>query len=199
MTVSTGGLPEKLDLIFLMDGSMSVKEGPFGQGLGFIAKIVEKMDISANHGRVGFIQFAHKVGSGEINLKQSTEMGKATLIRTIQNTHYMRGGTKIGLALNEAITMFHRNGRPDGVEKYIMVLSDGQSQSPEIITSAMKRIAGMKINTFAVAVGDVAKSTESRRQLMEIAQGKANHVFEVDNYGQLNDELLKKILVAQCH
>ena len=59
-------------------------------------------------------------------------------------------------------------GRSDGAEKYIMVLSDGQSQSPEIITSAMKRIAGMKINTFAVAVGDVAKSTESRSPLRHV-------------------------------
>ena len=61
MKVSKGGLPDKLDLLFLMDGSMSVKAGPFAQGLGFVNKIVGKMHISASHGRVGFVQFAHKV------------------------------------------------------------------------------------------------------------------------------------------
>lgn len=198
MKVSKGGLPDKLDLLFLMDGSMSVKSGPFAQGLGFVNKIVGKMHISASHGRVGFVQFAHKVREGVIGLKQSTQMGKSSLMSTVKNTPYLSGGTEIGRALQEAIAMFKHDGRSDGAEKYIMVLSDGGSKTASLITAAMKQISALKIKTFAVAIGSAAKLPESRRQLLQIAQGKANHLFEVDNYNQLNEELLKKILVAQC-
>ena len=40
---------------------MSVKSGPFYKGLEFINKIVDHVDLSPTNGRVGFIEFAHKV------------------------------------------------------------------------------------------------------------------------------------------
>ena len=56
-----GGLPKKLDLIFLVDGSKSVKQGPFLKGLEFVNKIVDHVNISKDKGRVGFVSFSHKV------------------------------------------------------------------------------------------------------------------------------------------
>ena len=56
-----GGLPTKLDLVFLVDGSMSVRQEPFLKGLEFINKIVDHVSISKDKGRIGFIQFAHQV------------------------------------------------------------------------------------------------------------------------------------------
>ena len=37
-----------------------------------------------------------------------------------------------------------------------------------------------------------------RKQLLEIAKGNPNRIFEVDDYDQLNDQVLKEVLVSQC-
>jgi len=196
--MSRGGLPQKLDLIILIDGSRSVGLGSFRQGLEFVNKIVQKMDISPSKGRVGFIQYAHKVQSDRIiDFKKSAALGKTKLLNAISEIPYMDGGTNVGPALEEAIKMFHNEGRSN-VAKYIMVLSDGESFAKEKITTAMKKIRAAKIQTFSVGVGADAKGQGSRAQLLEIAQGNGKHIFEVDNYEQLNDNILKKIIVSQC-
>merc|ERR1711915_295975 len=198
MGVASGGLPEKLDLIFLVDGSRSVGKIPFQQGLGFVNKIVKTLDISSSKGRIGFVQYAHKVqGDTIISFSKGTALGKANLEKVISGTPWMDGGTNVGAALEEAVKMFHREGRT-GVAKYIMVLSDGESHDPSRITNAMRRIKSLNIETFSIGVGAMAKTQNSRKQLLEIAQGNGKHVFEVDNYDQLNDAILKKIMVSQC-
>jgi len=157
------------------------------------------MDISPSRGRVGFVQFAHKIiESDVIGFRRSAELGKANLEKAILHATYMAGGTDIGKALNQAIHMFNTEGRSGDVAKYIMVLSDGESRNQASITTAMKAISAARIKTFVVAVGAAGQQEESRRQLKEIAQGNQNHIFSVDNYNQLNDEILKKILVSQC-
>jgi len=192
-------LPKKLDLIFLVDGSVSVRQGPFLKGLEFINRIVDHVDISENNGRIGFIQFAHKISrETDIQLEASVKMGKNALKNKILHTRYMNGGTQIYLALNEALTMFAKEGRSKDVAKYIMILSDGQSSDTANISAAMKRISAANIETFVIGVGEHSKLKESRRQLLEIAKGNSNRIFEVDDYDQLNEQVLKEVLVSQC-
>jgi len=188
-----------VDLLFVVDGSLSVHQGPFEQGLKFISKVVQKIDISAAKGRVGLIQYSHKVQTDKIiDLKKSAALGKGKLVQAISQTPYMGGGTNVGPALEEALKIFQNEGRSGNVAKYIMVLSDGESRNPKLLTAAMKKIRAAKIKTFAIGVGAEAKSPNSRKQLVEIAQGNGKHVFEVENYDKLNDQLLKQIVVSQC-
>ena len=58
-----------MDLVFLVDGSMSVRQEPFLKGLEFINKIVDHVSISKDHGRIGFIQFSHQV-CAEFSIEQ---------------------------------------------------------------------------------------------------------------------------------
>jgi len=198
-TVTQGGLPKKLDVIFLVDGSVSVKPGPFHKGLEFINKIIDHLDISNDFGRVGFVQFAHKIDtSGIISLGASVRIGKTALKTQILRSRYLNGGTQVCLALDEALSMFAREARPADVSKYVMVLSDGASSDTARITAAMNKIASAHVETFVIGVGEYSKEAESRRQLLEIAGGNSKRVFEVDDYDQLNDQILKQVLVSQC-
>jgi len=196
--VTQGGLPKRLDLIFLVDGSVSVRPGPFYKGLEFVNRIIDHVDISPANGRVGFIEFAHNIGHDSIiTLSASSRMGKNALKSKILNTAYINGGTQISLALEEALNMFGREGR-SGVAKYLMILSDGASANTAGISAAVRKLSAANVETFAIGVGDQSKAAESRRQLLEIAEGNSKRVFEVENYDQLNDEILKEVFVSQC-
>jgi len=157
------------------------------------------MDISRSNGRVGFVQFAHKIMREDIiGLGASVNMGKTALKAQILRSHYLNGGTQISLGLEEALALFAREGRTDGAAKYVIVLSDGESSDVEGITAAMKKISASNIQTFVIGVGQYSMLPESKRQLLEIAGGNSRRVFHVDNYDQLNEQLLKEVMITQC-
>ena len=59
--VTSGGLPEKADVVIVLDGSGSVSTENFDKSLEFVINFVDKMKIGADAGRVSLVQFSSKV------------------------------------------------------------------------------------------------------------------------------------------
>ena len=53
---------EKVDLVFLMDGSNSIHPDDFKKMKEFLASVVQDFDVSVNRVRIGAAQFSHTFG-----------------------------------------------------------------------------------------------------------------------------------------
>jgi len=207
-------LPEPLDAMFLVDGSWSVNEGheydavtPFQMALRFLAKFVKQMNFGEEKTRVGFMQFSAENAMGKgyernrtvidpdsrITLDQSVEFGKQKLINKIQSSKWYGGQTETASALEEVLAEVKEDARLEkDVMKYLFVMTDGQTMQNVVPPSKALKALGFHI--FAIGIGP--KITES--QLLEIANGEADHVFMINDYRHLDKSFFKKIVNRQC-
>jgi hypothetical protein len=101
---------KKLDLIFVVDGSMSLQDTinghwmnakdcksftttpNFKKELDFTELVIDALEVDAQHSRIGFIQFAKNVDSKQqISFSESLHLGKASLKEKVSKTKWAAG------------------------------------------------------------------------------------------------------------
>ncbi|XP_013923800.1 PREDICTED: matrilin-2 [Thamnophis sirtalis] len=172
---------KRLDLVFIIDSSRSVRPYDFEKVKEFILTILQFLDISPDNTRVGLIQYASTV-KNEFSLK--TFKKKQDVERAVKRMMYLATGTMTGLAIQYAMNIAFsesEGARPlrENVPRVIMIVTDGRPQDPVAEIAAKTRNSGILI--FAIGVGRVDMNT-----LKSIgSEPHEEHVFLVANFSQI--------------
>lgn len=131
-----GGLGSALDLVFLIDGSKSVRPENFELVKKFINQIVDSLEVSDKQAQVGLVQYSSSVRQ-EFPLGQFKS--KKDIKAAVKKMSYMEKGTMTGQALKYLVDSSFSviNGARTGVPKVGIVFTDGRSQ--DYISDAAKK------------------------------------------------------------
>lgn len=178
------------DVVFLIDGSKSVRPENFELVKKWINQIIDKMDVSENNAHVGLVQYSSTV-------RQEFPLGlhnnKKDLKDAVKKMGYMEKGTMTGMALNfMADHSFTPNqGARPGVLKVGIVFTDGRSQ--DYIGDAARKAKENGCEMYAVGVGNAVED-----ELREIAsEPLADHYFYTADFKTMN-QIAKKLHINIC-
>ncbi|KAK2500102.1 hypothetical protein MC885_011943 [Smutsia gigantea] len=181
------------DLVFLIDGSKSVRPENFELVKKFISQIVDTLDVSDKAAQVGLVQYSSSV-------HQEFPLGrfhtKKDIKAAVRNMSYMEKGTMTGAALKYLIdkSFTLSSGARPGAQKVGIVFTDGRSQ--DYINDAARRAKDLGFKMFAVGVGNAVED-----ELREIASDPvAEHYFYTADFKTINHigrKLQKKICVEE--
>lgn len=155
----SGGSGSALDLVFLIDGSKSVRPENFELVKKFINQIVDSLEVSEKQAQVGLVQYSSSVRQ-EFPLGQFKN--KKDIKAAVKKMAYMEKGTMTGQALKYLIDNSFAviNGARPGVPKVGIVFTDGRSQ--DYITDAAKKAKDLgRSPEFSVACFSLAPGTTS--------------------------------------
>lgn len=177
----------KVDVVFLVDGSESVRSDDFQKVKDFMQSFVNSIDVGLDNVRIGLLQFSSKMRE-EFQLDRyntADDMGKA-----IQKMKQIRTGTQTGKALNLAAPYFDRpkGGRPE-LKQYLIVVTDGESHDSVVKPARAIRKKGVTI--FAI---DMLRANNS--QLLEIT-GSQDKVFFENDFHFIQKQILFEICNQQ--
>uniref|UniRef100_A0A8B9TGV1 VWFA domain-containing protein n=1 Tax=Anas platyrhynchos TaxID=8839 RepID=A0A8B9TGV1_ANAPL len=175
----------KVDVVFLVDGSESVRSDDFQKVKDFMQSFANNVDVGLDNVRIGLLQFSSKMRE-EFQLDRyntADDMGKA-----IQKMKQIRTGTQTGKALNLAAPYFDRpkGGRPE-LKQYLIVVTDGESHDSVVKPARAIRKKGVTI--FAI---DMLRANNS--QLLEIT-GSQDKVFFENDFHFIQKQILFEICV----
>ncbi|KAE8575098.1 hypothetical protein XENTR_v10003710 [Xenopus tropicalis] len=168
-----------IDLVFVIDGSKSVRPQNFELVKEFVINIVDSSAISAQGTHIGLVQYSSRVRT-EFPLSQYTN--GQDIKTAVKNIQYMEKGTMTGLALKHMVeqSFSEAEGARKNVPKIGLVFTDGRSQDD--ISEWAKKAKEAGITMYAVGVG---KAVED--ELNEIASDPVNkHSFYTADFSTMN-------------
>ncbi|XP_053084460.1 cartilage matrix protein isoform X2 [Pangasianodon hypophthalmus] len=176
------------DVVFVIDGSKSVRPENFELVKKWINQIVDKLDVSERNTHVGLVQYSSAV-------KQEFPLGKFNNKKDIKDAVkkmlYMERGTMTGQAINFLVDKSFSSGqgaRP-GATKVGIVFTDGRSQ--DYIGDAARKAKQNGYKMYAVGVGNAVED-----ELKEIAS-EPEHYFYTADFKAIN-EIGKKLQINTC-
>nr|XP_023395803.1 collagen alpha-6(VI) chain [Loxodonta africana] len=180
---------EKVDLVFLMDGSNSIHPDDFKKMKEFLASVVQDLDVSHNRVRIGAAQFSDAYRP-EFPLGRFT--GEKEISLQIENINQIFGYTHIGAALRQVGYYFHSDmgSRINaGTPQVLLLLTDGRSQDE--VAQAAEDLRHRGIDIYSVGIGDV-----DDQELIQIT-GTADKKMTVENFDELK-KVKKRIVRHVC-
>ncbi|XP_053456555.1 collagen alpha-6(VI) chain [Nycticebus coucang] len=180
---------DKVDLVFLMDGSNSIHPSDFQKMKEFLASVVQDFDVSLNRVRIGAAQFSHTY---KVEFHLGTYIGEKEISFQIDNIQQIFGYTHIGAALQQVGSYFQPNMGSrinTGTPQVLLVLTDGQSQDE--VAQAAETLRHKGIDIYTVGIGDV-----DDQQLIQIT-GTAHKKLTVHNFDELK-KVKKRIVRHIC-
>ncbi|NXS37451.1 MATN1 protein, partial [Pomatostomus ruficeps] len=186
----SGSLGSALDLVFLIDGSKSVRPENFELVKKFINQIVDSLEVSERQAQVGLVQYSSSVRQ-EFPLGQFKS--KKDIKAAVKKMSYMEKGTMTGQALKYLVDSSFSaiNGARPGVPKVGIVFTDGRSQ--DYISDAAKKAKDSGFRMFAVGVGNAVED-----ELREIAsEPVAEHYFYTADFRTIS-RIGKKLQMKIC-
>ncbi|KFP02845.1 Cartilage matrix protein, partial [Calypte anna] len=193
LRMGSGGSGAALDLVFLIDGSKSVRPENFELVKKFINQIVDSLEVSDKQAQVGLVQYSSSVRQ-EFPLGQFKT--KKDIKAAVKKMSYMEKGTMTGQALKYLVdsSFASINGARPGVPKVGIVFTDGRSQ--DYISDAAKKAKDSGFRMFAVGVGNAVED-----ELREIAsEPVAEHYFYTADFrtiSKIGKKLQMKICIVQ--
>ncbi|XP_041942654.1 chitinase-like protein PB1E7.04c isoform X2 [Alosa sapidissima] len=180
------------DIVFLLDGSTSVKADQFILMKEFVKNVTRSL--LPYDTLFAFAQYSHQM-TIHVNFNQFNRKGFEKQVDSIVQR---QGGTYTGNAVGKVVKYrFHSfvGARP-GAKRILIIITDGQTYDSSKYPSVTAEADGQKITRYAIVVGSAWTSQTARNQLNAIAsKPKSDHVFEVDNFDALNN--IRKALENQ--
>ncbi|XP_078520012.1 collagen alpha-6(VI) chain [Lissotriton helveticus] len=179
---------EQADIYFLIDGSGSITGVDFQEMKTFLVEVVDMFSIGPSTVRVAAVQYS-ETNYINLEIKIDAYSHKKDLKMALQNIRQLGGGTKTGEALNYMLPLIKAgsNSRRGKVPRYLIVLTDGESQ--DSVKKPAEMLRAEKVSVYAIGVKEANKT-----QLHEIA-GKDERVHFVENFDSLKD--IKNQIVQQ--
>ncbi|XP_059800900.1 collagen alpha-6(VI) chain-like [Hypanus sabinus] len=180
---------EKADIIFLMDGSSSINKVDFDEMKSFLKRLIDIFTIHPSKVQIGLAQFSSEFQK-IADLKDFST--KESLQAKLDQVTQMGGGTRIGFALQNLVSMFTKEAgsrSATGEPQNLVVLTDGESQDE--VGPPADRLRQDNRNIFVVGIGNVKP-----RQLLRISGSRSN-IFQVQNFQGLK-KIKKRFVRSIC-
>nr|XP_040043961.1 cartilage matrix protein isoform X1 [Gasterosteus aculeatus aculeatus] len=178
------------DVVFLIDGSKSVRPENFELVKKWINQIIDKLDVSESKAHVGLVQYSSSVRQ-EFPLSRFNN--KKDLKEAVKKMAYMERGTMTGQALRYLTdnSFAAGQGARPGVAKVGIVFTDGRSQ--DYIGDAAKKAKEHGFKMYAVGVGNAVEA-----ELKEIAsEPTGEHYFYTADFKAMT-QIAKKLQINIC-
>ncbi|TRZ01130.1 hypothetical protein DNTS_007854 [Danionella cerebrum] len=179
-----------LDVVFLIDGSKSIRPENFELVKKWIMTMIDKLEVSETKTHVGLVQYSSTVKT-EFPLGRYND--KKSLKEAVKKMDYMERGTMTGMALgymSQTSFTLSQGSRPQ-IQKVGIVFTDGRSQ--DYIGDAARKAKENGIIMYAVGVGSAVED-----ELKEIAsEPVADHYFYTADFKTMN-QIAKKLQINVC-
>ncbi|XP_067241669.1 collagen alpha-6(VI) chain-like isoform X3 [Chanodichthys erythropterus] len=183
---------EVSDLVFLIDGSESIKEPSWYILKQTMIGIVKELDIAEDKWRVGVAQFSDKL-LHQFYLNTYTSFSEVE--QAINNTKQRKQGTNTWEALKLIRHYFTKeNGSriDEGVAQNLLLITDGEANDEKDL-NALAYLRNKKITITVIGVGNEIKKTELR----EIAGSSDRVLIETFETLELKTTI-RKVLNFLC-
>ncbi|XP_053400755.1 collagen alpha-6(VI) chain-like [Mercenaria mercenaria] len=167
-------IKEISNICFVLDSSGSEGAVNFHKQLEFVNMVIN--EFSFGNGvktHICLITFASGAFH-EIHLKQYDD--KNSIMTNVLKVQWRNGETMTNLGLDAArseLSQSHRN-------KVVIVLTDGQSNNPELTKQSANSLHRHGIETFAIGIGHMVDNDE-----LKVIASDHKHVFKVGTFDQL--------------
>ncbi|XP_072365905.1 collagen alpha-6(VI) chain-like [Scyliorhinus torazame] len=178
----------KSDIIFLIDGSTSIKPDDFQKMKTFMTTFLNKSDVGPNKVQIGVIQFST---DPKLMFQLNKYTSKTDLHSVIDKMPQQFGNTYTGEALTFTADYFDEaKGGRTGIPQYLIVITDGEAHD-EVFQPA-KAIRDKGVTVFALGV-----FTAKYSQLLKIggSHDRAHYVESFDGLAKMEH----KISWDMCH
>jgi len=188
---------EGIDFGIIMDGSPSVGSTNFNKCKSFVKDLVGTFQISPQGTRAGIISYSETaqlfVDFADVNLQTPSAM-KDIIDKIPYNPSHT---TRTDRALELANSALFSSEGGDRTEKpnVLMVITDGMTDpwNSKPYPTVLEPLINQGVETIAVGVGPDINYSE----LLEIANGKQENVFTVEDFDKLV-EVLNDVIEASC-
>lgn len=183
----------RIDLVFIIDSSRSVRPAEFEKAKEFLQDMVESLEISSDATRVGLVNYASTV---HIEFLLKTYFAKSALKQALARVEPLASGTMTGMAIKTAMEKAFTaeagaRASSMNIAKVAIIVTDGRPQDKVEDVSAAARASGIEI--YAVGVG---RADMMSLRLMA-SRPHDDHVFYVETYGVI-EKLTSKFRETLC-
>ncbi|XP_044534829.1 collagen alpha-6(VI) chain [Gracilinanus agilis] len=173
----------KADVMFLVDSSRSIGLENFGKMKAFMKNLVNKSQIGEDQVQVGIVQFSD-MNKEEFQLDRYRTQREIS--EAIDRMSHIDRETLTGSALKFVSDYFHpsKGARPN-VRKFLILITDGESQDPV-------KDPAMALRQDGVIIYSVGVYGANETQLVEIS-GRPEMVFYVETFDilkHIEDDLI---------
>ncbi|XP_074051313.1 collagen alpha-4(VI) chain-like, partial [Macrotis lagotis] len=146
------------DIVFLVEASSEMGLENFRLALEFLEKMIQTLDIGPNKVRVGLVLYSDEP---RLEFGLDTPMSQAEILSHLNKLPFIGGKAKTGAALDfltSAVFTQRRGGRStQGVQQYLVVITEGSSQDQVDKPASLLRRAG--ITLFALGIQKASGSS----------------------------------------
>ncbi|XP_076121691.1 matrilin-1-like [Alosa pseudoharengus] len=172
------------DIVFLLDGSTSVKADQFILMKEFVKNVTRSL--LPYDTLFAFAQYSNQM-TIHVNFNQFNRKGFEKQVDSIVQR---QGGTYTGDAVGQVVKymfLYFAGARP-GAKRILIIITNGQTYDSSKYPRVTAEADGQNIIRYAIGVGSAWTSQTARNQLNAIAsKPESDHVFEVDNFDALNN------------
>uniref|UniRef100_A0A8C1A8Y1 Matrilin 4 n=1 Tax=Cyprinus carpio carpio TaxID=630221 RepID=A0A8C1A8Y1_CYPCA len=164
-----------VDLVFIIDGSRSVRAHEFETMRKFMIDIIHELDIGLEATRVGVVQYSSQV-QNVFSLKAFSK--SAQMVKAINEIIPLAQGTMTGLAIRYAMNVAFsaEEGARPNVPHVAVIVTDGRPQDRVAEVAAAARESGIEIYAVGVARADMTSLRAMASPPFE------DHVFLVERF-----------------
>jgi len=160
-----------VDLVFLIDGSTSIRKPDFSKVLSFVNRLASRFTVSRSESHVGVAQFSTQADTEFTLLEHysNTEVEKA-----VDDIRQRKGSTKLISGLTEVKeNIFGKSPVRPNVPRVLVVMTDGATG--ENLTPLSTELQRSGINMFSVGIGDEVNNSQLEQMASE---PKSEHMFK---------------------
>ncbi|KAM4524889.1 von Willebrand factor A domain-containing protein 2 [Odontesthes bonariensis] len=185
-----GCLGQAVDLVFALDASAGVGRENFGTLQDFVRSLSVQFDINRDVAQVALVAYSRRATT--VFGLDVYDSGSA-ILKAVGEASYKGGEASTGAALlhihSNVLTV--TNGARPGVNKAVVVLTDGSGGDDAVVPAQKIRENGVSV--FVIGIGDV-----QREKLMQIA-GSEEHLISVPSYEDLKyfEDVLVQMLCSE--
>ncbi|XP_078460509.1 uncharacterized protein LOC144724991 [Lampetra planeri] len=185
-----------MELVFVIDSSESVGPDNFEIIKEFVNALVDKLTVGRNATRVGMVLYSLEV---RLEFSLTRHVTHHDLRQAVHRMPYLGEGTHTGTAIRKAVQEGFQGSRP-GVQKFAIVITDGQTDKREAVKldMAVREAHAANIEMFAIGIVNMTDPTQADfiRELNLIATDPDDeHVYLIDDFNTLS--VLESKLVSQ--
>ncbi|XP_041830461.1 von Willebrand factor A domain-containing protein 2 isoform X2 [Melanotaenia boesemani] len=185
-----GCLGQAVDLVFALDASAGVGRENFATLQDFVRSLTVQFDINRDVAQVALVVYSRRATTV---FGLDVHDSGSTILKAVGDSSYKGGVASTGTALlhvhSNVLTV--ANGARPGVNKAVVVVTDGSGGDDAVVPAQKLRENGVSI--FVVGIGDM-----QRERLMQIA-GSEEHLISVPSYEDLKyfEDVLVQMLCSE--